>query len=339
MIDNRAAIEEKIDRILQSLDQQIRGTEQTFANLKNLLDSLDQPAREKCLDHLFKLLVNRIRSKSGSDQTTRMRQQQSIGLLFKMLFEYGRVDTTLCKIIGFLDVDSSDVTNNWMDFVSQEIVSAVYGYSNVLSQNALDVLKEHAALFSNRENDLARAMPAFLPYVSNLRRAIESAEFSRFEQQLRGPQVPETVVEIDTSQSVAAAVLNPSISAAMKEAAEYLRSEGVFNPKKAADLMRTSIDESHRALVNRLVALTNTQCADPNKDGARRAYLRKIGFITEPEEKFFSAIYTLLSEEASHKLIAARETMLVMQQTVHNYLLLLNRRLSSFRPAHSTTTP
>lgn len=68
------------------------------------------------------------------------------------------------------------------------------------------------------------------------------------------------------------------------------------------------------------------------KDGARRAYLRSVGFISEPEEKFFSAIYTLLSEEASHKLIAPRETMLVMEQTVQNYLSLLNRRLSSFVP-------
>jgi hypothetical protein len=332
------AIDKKIDRILQSLDQQIRGTEQTSANLKRLLDSLDHPTREKCLDHLFKLLVNRIRSKSGSDQTTRIMQQQSIGILFKMLFEYGRVVITLCKILGFLDVDSSDVTNNWRDVVSQEIVSAVYSYSNVLRQNTLDVLKDHVALFYDRANDLARAMPAFLPYVSNLKRAIDSAEFSRFEQQLRGPQVPETVVDTESGQ-LGADALNPSIGAAMKEAADYLRGKGVFNPKIAADLMRTSIDESHRALVNRLVALTNTQCADLNKDGSRRTYLRKIGFITEPEERFFSAIYTLLSEEASHKLIAARETMLVLQQTVHNYILLLNQRLLNFLPERDTTTP
>ena len=116
----------------------------------------------------------------------------------------------------------------------------------------------------------------------------------------------------------------------MREAREYLRSDGILDPKKAADLMRTSIDESHREIVTKLVTLTGRPYTGANRDGARRAYFREVGFVSEPEEKFFSAIYSLLSEEGSHKLIAPRETMLVMEQTVMSYLLLLLRRLRDF---------
>jgi hypothetical protein len=336
MMDDLRVIEEGIDRILQSLDQQIRGIEQTLVNLKNLLSPLDESRRGKCLDYLFNLLVKRVRGRYSPDHNSLQIQRVAVGILFRVLFEFGRVEMTLCKIIGFLDVDSPDVTNNWINCVSQEITSAVYTYSVVLSQEALDTLRGHAALFSHPGTDLARAMPAFSPYVMQLNRAIENAEFSRFEKQLRGVQV---MPAPDAGGEQAGAATVHPVAAAMKEAGEYLRSDGIFNPKKAADLMRTSIDESHREVVNRLVTVTGTQCINANKDGARRAYLRKIGFISEPEERFFSAIYTLLSEEASHKLIAPRETMLVMEQTVHNYLSLLNRRLSSFASTQSTSNP
>jgi hypothetical protein len=127
-------------------------------------------------------------------------------------------------------------------------------------------------------------------------------------------------------------VLNPGIDEALKEAAQYLRGGGTFDPKKAADLLRSSIDESHREIVKRLVERTGSPYHGGESDGKRRAYFRTVLFISEPEEKFFSAIYTLLSEEASHKLIAPRETVLVMEQTVRGYLSLLARRLSGFIP-------
>ncbi len=336
-MDDLLVTKERIDRILQSLDQQIRGAEQTLVNLKSLLSPLDEIRRGECLDYLFSLLVRRVRGRYSPDHNSLQIQRIAIGILFRVLSQFGRVEMTLCKIIGFLDVDSSDVTNNWINCVSQEITSAVYTYSDVLSQEALDTLREHAALFSHPGSDLARAMPAFSPYVMQLDRAIENAEFSRFEKQLRGAQVMPAPDAGD--EQLATGGPEHPVAAAMKEAADYLRSDGIFNPKKAADLMRTSIDESHREVVSRLVTVTGTQCIDANKDGARRAYLRKIGFISEPEERFFSAIYTLLSEEASHKLIAPRETMLVMEQTVHNYLSLLKRRLSSFVPPQPSTNP
>jgi len=330
-MDDLTTIEQKIDRILESQEKGIRGFEQTFANLKSVLSALDEPRRNACLDYLFGLLVRQTRQKSASDPTGMDRQRKSIGILFQVLFEFGRLEMALCKILAYLDVDSADVVNNWMNYVFQEITSAVYRYSNKLSWGVLETLKAHVALYSHPGTDLARAMPALSACVIQLNRAIENAEFSGFEEQLQSTS-PGMPTPKEVGDQLAAAGLSPAIIGAMKEAAEYLRSDGPFNPKKAADLVRTSMDESHREIVVRLVVATGRQYTDANKDGARRAYLRKVGFISEPEEKFFSAIYTLLSEEASHKLIAPRETMLVMEQTVHSYLSLLTRRLSSFAP-------
>lgn len=330
-MDDLAAVEEKIDWILRMLDRGTRGPEQTLTNLKDLLSQLDQPQRDKCLDYLFELLVRQTRQRSTTDPNQLGKQRNSIGLLFKALFEFGRVEPTLCKILAYIDVSNSDVVNNWMNCVFPEITSAVYAYSNEMSQGTLDALKEHVALYSHPGTDLARAMPAVSPHVHQLSGAIESAEFSRFEQQLRNASSATAARKVPDKQSEFAA-LNPRIEEALKEASEYLHSGGTFDPKKAADLLRSSIDESHREIVKRLAESTGLPYSGGEKDGKRREYLRAMLFISEPEEKFFSAIYTLLSEEASHKLIAPRETVLVVEQTVRSYLLLLVRRLSSFSP-------
>jgi hypothetical protein len=328
----------KIDRILDSQDKGIRGPEQTLANLKSLLATLEEPDRRKSLDYLFSVLVRHIRRPSPTDPNALNKQRIWINTLFRVLFQSGRVDTVLCKIFAYIDIDNADVVNNWSNCIFQEITSAVYAYSNEISQNALATLKANAALFSHPGSDLSRAMPGLSPHITQLTRAIESAEFSRFEQQLRSAS--QSSPSPQAIENAGASVgLNSPVTEAMAEAAKYLRSDGPFNPKKAADLMRTSIDESHREIVSQLVILTGTQCVDASKDGARRAYLRKVTFISEPEEKFFSAIYTLLSEEASHKLIAPRETMLVMEQAVLGYLSLLSRRLPEFIAQQNKANP
>lgn len=256
-------IERNIDRILESQDKGIREFEQTLANLTSLLQPLDEPARSRFLDYLFQQLTQRIRRRYATDPTGIDRQRKSIGVLFRIQFEFGRADMVLCKILGFIDVDSADVSNNWMNFVSQEITSAVYRLSEDLSQGTIEALKEHVALYSHPGSDLARAMPAFSPFVLGLRRAIENAEFSRFERQLRADS-SDVPVAAQGDDRPAATVADSAVVGAMKEAAQYLCSDGQFNPKKAADLMKTSIDESHRELVTRLAVATGRPCADAN---------------------------------------------------------------------------
>ena len=184
----------------------------------------------------------------------------------------------------------------------------------------------------------ARLMHASVAFVGQLKRAIDNAEFSRFERQLR-VSTPDSPTKEEVRDQAATMGLSPAVLGAMKEAGDYLRSEGPFNPKKAADLIRASKEESHREIVKRLVELTRSPYTGGDKDGKRREYFRVVGFISEPEESFFSAIYTLISREGSHKLIAPRETVLVIEQTVRSYLSLLVRRLSSFEPPQKGANP
>lgn len=331
-------IEQNINRVLQSLDQQLRSFEQTVTNLKSLLDPLDEPFRAKCLNYLFVLLLGQIRRRSSSDPNVMNRQRQSIGILFRILFEYGRLNEVLCSIVTHLDVDNTDVVNNWSNYVFQEITAAVYLYWNDLSQGTLETLKAHLALYSHPGSDLARTMPGLAPCVLQLNRAIESAEFSRFEQQLRTASPSEPRPE-DGGKRPPEVGLPLPVASAMREVGDYLHGQGLFDAKKAADLMRASIEETSRDTVARLGAITGSPYDGADKDAERRTYLRRVGFINVAEERFLSAIYALLSGEGTHKLIAPRETMLVMERTVRDYLLLLVRRLSDFALPKDGTNP
>jgi hypothetical protein len=77
--------------------------------------------------------------------------------------------------------------------------------------------------------------------------------------------------------------------------------------------------------------MTGHQCADPDKDGASRIYMREVEFINDAGEQFFSSIYTLLSREGTHRLLALKETILVMCRTIKDYLSLLVRGLHAKR--------
>jgi hypothetical protein len=325
-----ADIEAKIDKILDSQDKGIREFEHTLENLKVLLSPLNERQRKRYLDYLFTLLVRRIRQTPPADPSSIDRQRRSISVLFRIQYEFGLVDMTLCKIIGFLDVDDRNVVTNWKNCITQDINHAVYQYADTLEQGTLDALKDHLAMYSHG-GPYERLMHASVAFVGQLKRAIDNAEFSRFERQLRA-STPDSPTNEEVSGQAATTGLSPAVLGAMKEAGEYLRSEGPFNPKKAADLMRASVEETGRDIVARLEVLTSTRYAGSDKDFDRRTYFRKVGFINVAEEKFFGAIYGLLSGEGTHKLVAPRETILVMERTVRECLLLLVHRLSDFKP-------
>ena len=318
---------DKIDKILSGHAEGICGAERATDTLKRVLAPLGEWDRAKCLDHAFTILVRQVRARVPADATAGERQRQSINILFKVLFEFGRLDGVLCEIFAYFDPEDPTVVSNWVNYVFQEITSAVYAYSDSLAQSTLD--KDQNAYYLNPALAGRTADPDFASSMSVLNRAIKSAEFSRFERQLRNasPEKPE-----DGGKQPAEAGLNLIVVDALKKARDYLHSDGPFDPKIAGDLMRASVEETGRDMVARLGALTGTRYAGPDKDFNRRAYLRKVGFINLAEEKFLTAIYGILSGEGSHKLIAPRETMLVMERTVQDYLLLLVRRLSDFNP-------
>jgi hypothetical protein len=104
-------------------------------------------------------------------------------------------------------------------------------------------------------------------------------------------------------QSVVAALgLEPKIVGALGEAENYLQAAGPFDAKKAGDLLRAAIEEAHRATVARVAEIEKRPYLGRDKDGERRNYLAAAKFLTEPEEKLISLIYSMISAEASHKL-------------------------------------
>ena len=96
----------------------------------------------------------------------------------------------------------------------------------------------------------------------------------------------------------------------------------------------------HCGIVAALTKLTSQAFTGKESDGTRRQYMRKVGFITPAEETFFSAVYSLISQEGTHKLDAPKQTVLVLERTISDYLLLLARRLSDRTSAyHRPPTP
>jgi hypothetical protein len=194
-------------------------------------------------------------------------------------------------------------------------------------------------------------IPSYVSGAAALERAIDDLEFKRFEKTLSHEASAATASRQQLSQPsdareqleiyLADLDFDPSIGQAMTEARACLNTDGVFEPKKAADLIRSSMDQMHCGVVSALVKLTGQPFAAKNSDGARRRYMREAGFITAAEEAFFSAVYSLISQEGSHKLDAPKETVLLLERTILDYLVLLARRLSARKSAsrHSPLTP
>lgn len=173
--------------------------------------------------------------------------------------------------------------------------------------------------------------PVAVSAIEQLERTADFIEYQNFEENLLGRSVKPEAIEASRGDMPRASALSPVVARALDQAADQLRSRGEFDPKTAADLIRGAMDEAHRVFVSDLRLVYGGQPTD-DSDGARRAFMRDVGFITKAEEKFFSAIYSLISQEASHKLIAPRETVLLLHNTVFNYLLLLTERLKKERP-------
>jgi hypothetical protein len=121
------------------------------------------------------------------------------------------------------------------------------------------------------------------------------------------------------------------VKEALREAGVHLQSFGPFDAKTAGDLLRATMEVIHRVLVQELERLTNEKYNGHDKDNERRAYMRKVDFISEHEERVSTAIYSLISVESSHQLLARTDIVLFVQSTVHNYLILLLRRVKTMK--------
>jgi hypothetical protein len=327
-----------IDRFLDAHRSGLRDFDDTADNLKKLFSKLETEDQKTFFKYLWTRLARQLHRTVLPITQGRIQQPSLIRAIMRSVADFGPVDFFV-QLFAHLDTNNPIIVKNWENDVFPEIILALTNQPDRFPQAILDALKANTALYSNSTRSrLSGIQPTseLGPSASRLEKAIEELEFDRFEKAF-AEQAPG---DADQPKSTPADHLvlylrgldvAPSISAAMVEAQEYLRASGQFDPKKAADLLRSSIDEMNRAIVADLVKLTNKGFSHKQSDGRRRQYMREVGFISLAEETFFSSIYSLISEEATHRLLAPKETVLLLEKTVSGYLILLARRLSEWR--------
>lgn len=249
-----------------------------------------------------------------------------VDLAIDAVAQFGPTDHLADFVFPRIEADNSKLAEFWAGNTCETLRCCIFQDQTRFTQQGLTRVKDRCAKYrSDREplpHDLAKAL-------TELESVIDLIGFERFEQTLRRPKTSPSTEELE---SVFAEVGSGNeIAAAIKEAENYLHGGGEFDPKNAANLLRTSMEATHRIVVAELEKIRNTPYLGKDRDGERRAYMRAAGFISEAEENFFSAIYTLISREASHRLIAPKETVLVLHTTVSNYIFLLVKRLRDLR--------
>lgn len=246
-------------------------------------------------------------------------------LVLSCLADVGSTQQLPGLIFSRLPIGDSAKTVIWAQELLSELQWSLMRCPQRFDAGALNRIKDFAANVRGRIYfDSAPVVSA----LDNLEKAVEWVEFQRFAESISGGEgIPQTLhFSLENPSPISG--LNSTVTNALEEARKRLTTQGEFDPKMAADLIRTAVDEAHREIVEALAELDGKPFPGPDKDGARRAYMRSLGFITQPEEEFFSAIYSFISRETSHKLITPRETALLLHQIVSSYLLLLMERLN-----------
>lgn len=224
----------------------------------------------------------------------------------------------------------------WAQSMCHELSYSMLHHAGRFTEVAFMQAREFCGSYTSPSS--AEFMGTEIPQVvseaaANLEQTIEHIEFKKFAEALTEGQQPVRSHTNELQALLAATGIRGEIASAMEKAEAYLEGNGAFDAKHAADLIRACMEETHRGVIAELEKMTGQQCAGPGKDGARRAYMRQMEFINDAEDQFFSSIYTLLSREGTHKLLAPKETALVMYRTVKDYLSLLLRRLRDKKEA------
>lgn len=221
--------------------------------------------------------------------------------------------------------DDSEKMELWAHEILPQFQWTLMRRADQFDTEALNQVKAYTTLVRKS----LKYRTSVLSAVEGLERTAEYIEFQRFAKTLSGGTVMQTedVASFEEDLPLPSG-LDARVASALKEAAKRLQSQGEFDAKTAADLLRSAMDHAHREIVKELERANGKPYDGGEKDGARRSYMRSVGFISIPEETFFSAIYALISQEGSHKLVTPRETVLLLHQTVSNYLRLLTERLN-----------
>ena len=337
---------ETIDRILGGYSQGHASFEQTVEMLRNYFGKRSTDEQQQMFEQLWDRFLRSLHGTRNPPKAAEL-QPDICPVVVRACAVFGPTDKLPFHLFAPFDTSGDEMFEVWSRRVYPQLRASLFECEGRFSQATLDnikaccaqvisgkVTRPPALVYVGEEDDpKSSTLPkTFVESVKEIERTIENIEFKRFAHTLESHDRL-TVAEKDELLILTGDLeIDSTVPAALKRAEILLQGTGLFDPKNAADLLRSSIDSAHRGIVRSLEQRTGEAYKGEDRDGARRAYMRTLGFISEPEEQFFSAIYTLISKEATHKLIAPKETVLVMHRTVYGYLLLLLRRLSQWVP-------
>jgi hypothetical protein len=321
---------EQITRILEGFLRDLAGFDRTVELLESSFQQQPPDRREQ----FFDLLQSQLFSEAYSYLQSRRTAHQ---VIIRAWAAFGPADKLPNTLFALLRSNETDGMESWARVIAPEFVHSLLSYRERFSRATLDGIKAHCAVFTYGQSSglVGTQFPSSLVEVAmRLEKTVDRIDFEAFERTLVG-----TTKAKSAGDSLPGLLenlgLDRSVAEALKTAQDYLRSSGPFDAKIAGDLLRTAMDVAHRSMVPALEQLYGKPYEGADKDGDRRAFLRTAGLITPAEEKLFSAIYTYISEEATHKLDAQKETILVVERTVTDYLCLLLQRLSDDLKRHS----
>lgn len=334
-------IQRQIDQILDRHIQGKRRTDQTLDNLRNLFRSLHSINDQQFFEnHLISRFISElgIGTRPGTSGVSTRPEPVAVitSILLELSSEQQRVLAVLLSNLSLRDDKGLEI---WTNQALPEIAMAVR--LKKVKGSSIDLLQNILWLNSTKRNTnlFPREVPASLGLaVDQVLDAVDDAEFSEFEEQLRMKSGGTSAAQPSAPPTEQDHVpLN--VREALAEAESHLQGTQTLDPKTAADLIRTCIDETHRDLVGKVSRITGNPYTGPDKDGARRTYLRDSALYSQPEEIFVSSLYTLLSSSASHVLITRRDMIVIMRFAVESFIEALYRRFEELKMQYSSTKP
>jgi hypothetical protein len=134
-------------------------------------------------------------------------------------------------------------------------------------------------------------------------------------------ELPNLEIESDTLK-VEGFLVKLGFSADMVKAlnaaeSDYKSTASAFGLKNCLGHLRSFLEHLHRQSVKSIAAATGQTIVD--RWGEATAYLRQQGYFTKQHETFVASLYTLLSDESVHPLMADREYARLLRNVVIEY--------------------
>jgi len=303
----------------------------------DLLESLWGTSSEEGQKEIENALLTTLSSRKL--EPARQAEGYSVDLLrvvVRAIAAFGPTPNLPSLVLGRFRWNDATLATAWANSLCVELSYCLLNYAERFAEGTLERTKALCAQFAFTEiADLPGVeLPEAVKFqIANLETTVEHIQFTRFAGSLTERAAPQQVRVSEFERLFTESGMPTHIKAAMDDAEQYLQGPGQFDAKHAAGLIRACMDEAHRAIVTELDRAGASKFQGPDKDAARRSYMSEVGFINKDEETFISSVYTLISKEGVHKLVAQRETVLVMQRTVRDLLTLLLRRLVARRAA------